>query len=283
MRPPHSRQSKADANDPAGGAASLIERALRAPLSLTERSPFVIGLCGAQGAGKSTVALELAETLQRDGLACAILSLDDLYKTKSDRALLARQVHPLLATRGPPGTHDVALGLNVLQTLGAGAPALLPRFDKAIDDRRPELDWDGAPADTRILILEGWFVGARPEPAEQLASPINLLERDEDPDGAWRTYVNNALARDYRQLFARLDWLILLAAPDFSVVESWRRQQEHALRASRPGGMTDHEIHRFIQHYERLTRHILSDMPGYADMVIRLDRRRNITDVEYRS
>ena len=33
-------------------------------------------------------------------------------------------------------------------------------------------------------------------------------------------------------------------------------------------------LQRFIAHYERITRHILAEMPNRADLVIRLDRRR---------
>ena len=79
--------------------------------------PLVLGICGAQGSGKSTLAEALAERLERDGLACAVLSLDDLYLTRAERERLARGVHPLLATRGPPGTHDTSLGIAVLDAL----------------------------------------------------------------------------------------------------------------------------------------------------------------------
>ena len=41
--------------------------------------------------------------------------------------------------------------------------------------------------------------------------------------------------------------------------------------------MSDDAIGVFIQHYERLTRHILSDMPAYADLTLRLDEKRRLT------
>jgi D-glycerate 3-kinase len=75
---------------------------------------FVLGLCGAQGSGKSTLAAALARMLARDGTRTAILSLDDIYLTRAERLQLAREVHPLFATRGAPGTHDVALGLATI-------------------------------------------------------------------------------------------------------------------------------------------------------------------------
>jgi D-glycerate 3-kinase len=240
----------------------------------------VVGLCGAQGSGKSTLATSLVRRFAARGVPGAALSLDDLYLTRSERSRLAEKVHPLLITRGPPGTHDVRLGLNVIDGVNAGRPVLLPKFDKGIDDRAPKSTWEHAPAGTKLLILEGWCVGARPQPAATLREPVNALECDEDADGAWRGYVNESLAGDYQQLFARLDRLVLLAAPGFEVVERWRGQQETILRratSTNPARvMDDAGLRRFIQHYERLTRHILREMPSRADLVIDLSAERQL-------
>ena len=257
-----------------------IEAAVTAKLQSGGRHPLIVGICGAQGSGKSTVADALARRFTAQGLTTAILSLDDLYKTKEERTEMARAIHPLFRTRGVPGTHDVALGLSVIHTLRAGRATLLPRFDKAIDDRAPVDAWETAPADTRILFLEGWMVGAWPESDPALAEPVNALERDEDPHGTWRRYANGALA-DYRPLFNEIDLLVLLAAPGFDVVRRWRTEQEQALRRRTCSGMGDTEIARFVAHYERLTRHILDDMPARADLVVRLnfDRSPRISDL----
>jgi D-glycerate 3-kinase len=232
--------------------------------------PFVLGLCGAQGSGKSTLAAAVADRIE----ATAILSLDDLYRAKAERQTLARTVHPLLATRGVPGTHEVALGLATLDALDRGEAAPLPRFDKARDDRAPLDQWGRFRASPRLLIFEGWCVGARPEPEEALAEPIDALEREEDTDRVWRRATNAAFAGDYQRLFARIDRLMLLEAPRFDVVRDWRIEQEHDLRANAvPGAtglMSDAQVARFIQHYERPTRHILAEMPSRPDAVARL-------------
>lgn len=237
----------------------------------------MLGVAGAQGSGKSTIALGVAERMAARGVACALLSLDDLYLTRAERERLASDVHPLLCTRGVPGTHDVALGLGVIDALARGEDAALPRFDKAMDDRTPEASWPRAPKDTRLLVLEGWCVGARPQEAAALARPVNALEAREDADGCWRAYVNRALAGDYQALFGRIDTLAFLAAPGFEVVARWRGEQEDALRAHGGGAgvMDAATLERFIQHYERITRAMLGEMPGRADVVVRLgvDRR----------
>jgi D-glycerate 3-kinase len=234
-----------------------------------------VGLCGAQGSGKSTAALTVRHLLEARGLRVAALSLDDLYLTRAERLALAGSVHPLLATRGPPGTHDIALGEAVITSLGQPGPTAIPAFDKATDDRRPPHAWPVFEGPADIVLLEGWCVGARPQPAEALARPINALERDEDPTGVWRRYVNDALVR-YQPLFARLDKLILLKAPSFAVVERWRGEQEAKLRAAGQGQgvMTEAEVARFVQHYERLTRAILAE--GRADALVELDEHREL-------
>ncbi|WP_374529212.1 kinase [Novosphingobium sp.] len=241
---------------------------------------FVLGVCGAQGSGKSTLVATLAERLTQAGVAVAALSLDDLYRTHAERQALAREVHPLLATRGVPGTHDVALGLATIAALERGEAAALPRFDKAADDRVPRGEWPHAPANAQVLLLEGWCLGAKPQDTAALAAPVNDLEAREDPDGVWRVHVNAALEADYQRLFARLDRLLLLAAPGWDVVAGWREQQEAELRQI--GGarvMNPAGVARFIQHYERLTRHILSEMPTRADLTVRLGPNREVLEL----
>lgn len=268
--------------DPKALAAALAEVAHAR--RVRHRGPCIIGLCGAQGSGKSTLANALRRALVAGGVSAATLSLDDLYLTKAERHAMARKVHPLFATRGVPGTHDIALGEHVLAELDLGEPIRLPQFDKAADDRMPESAWPLIEPPLDVLIFEGWCVGAQPEDANALASPINDLEADEDRDGIWRRAVNDALAGGYQRLFARLDRLILLAAPSFEIVPRWRREQEMALRRTRPEGgaiMDSKALDRFVQHYERITRHILLEMPTRADLVLRLDDNRRVSG--YRS
>jgi D-glycerate 3-kinase len=244
--------------------------------------PIVVGLCGSQGSGKSTMAAVLKALLERQELPTAVLSIDDLYLTRAERHALGQSVHPLFRTRGVPGTHDVPLGMATLDGLMQGqGPVPIPAFDKQHDDRRPTADWPAVPAPVRIVILEGWFVGARPEPSESLVAALNPLERDEDATGHWRAHVNEALRGPYHELFARIDLQVLLRAPSFDVVYAWRLEQEHKLRARvmAEGGelslvMDDAGVARFIQHYERITRNILAEMPARADIVVELDASR---------
>ena len=272
------------------GFADTVERVYR-PLATrigtlaAARPGLIVGLCGSQGSGKSTGAALLQILLDEARLRTAVLSIDDLYLPKEDRKKLAEDVDPLLVTRGPPGTHDVALGERLLNALPGPQVTAIPRFDKARDTRADPVHWDHFRGPADVILFEGWCVGARPQPPGALVKPINDLERIFDPDCRWRRYVNDALAGPYQRLFGRLSFLILLQAPSFEVVARWRKEQEHKLRA-RVGDaahvMTDAQIDRFIQYYERLTRFILAEMPMRADAVVALDANRHVTVFELR-
>jgi D-glycerate 3-kinase len=257
----------------------------------SSRGPLVAGICGAQGSGKSTAVKFLKLLLEDAGARVAVLSIDDLYLTRKERADLAARVHPLFATRGVPGTHDVALGLRVLDGLAGrsrAAATRLPRFDKAIDTRAAPAPADMFEGAADIVLFEGWCVGAVPQAEADLESPINDLERTRDPEGIWRRHVNAALAGPYQELFGRIGFLVLLEAPGFEQVLAWRAEQERKLRArvaavgegSRV--MTDAEVAVFIQHYERLTRHILAEMPGRCNVRVALGSDRSVLSYEKR-
>lgn len=241
--------------------------------------PVLIGISGVQGSGKSTLCGALEAALGAAGLTSATLSLDDLYLTRAERSSLAETLHPLFATRGVPGTHDTALAESVIsRLLGGPGPVAIPRFDKAVDDRAPQSAWPVVTAPLDVLLFEGWCIAATPQPKSALLAPINALEAAEDPDGRWRRHVNVRLAGDYAALFARLDQLIVLRAPEFAAVRSWRQQQEDGLRqrAGAAAGMGPAALERFIAHFERLSRHMLETPPPAGAIVIDLDRERRI-------
>ena len=243
----------------------------------------VLGISGLQGTGKSTLAAQLVATAEARGLQAVALSLDDFYLDRPQRERLARDVHPLLATRGPPGTHEVALACDTLDALRARVPVRLPAFDKLGDRRLPPERWreahavdPGSGPGPALVVFEGWCLGAPAESDEALRDPINALERDEDADGTWRRWCNAALARDYPALWRRIDRLLFLQPPGFGIVPQWRWQQEQALQARDPSrpGMDRAQVERFVQHYERVSRQALRTLPALADRAVRLDEAR---------
>lgn len=249
-----------------------------------------LGINGAQGTGKSTLAAFLKLALETmHSWHVAVLSIDDFYLTKSERHELSKNTHPLLATRGVPGTHDIAMLsdlLDCLRLLGEHKQCALPRFDKAIDDRADESAWPDVSGPVDMIVLEGWCVGSTAQPESELAAQVNDLERNEDPSGHWRRFVNDQLKSDYANLFGQLDALVFLQAPSFGAIHRWRLEQEQKLAASAPsdasGIMNGEQVAEFIQYYERITRNNLAVMPGIADVVLELDETHDCVASHYR-
>jgi D-glycerate 3-kinase len=212
-------------------------------LSLTR--PFVQGILGVQGTGKSTLCQILVLLLAKLEQTAIALSIDDLYKTYADRQRLQAE-DPRLVWRGPPGTHDVALGLQVLDDLRQTGQAVLPRFDKSLhqgagDRVSPELV-----TQVDIVLFEGWFIGARPIPLMQFdAAPDPIVT---ETDRAFAQDMNTSL-RSYLPLWERLDSLIVLRPVDYRLSKTWRKQAEQAMRATGKAGMSDAEIEAFVEYF----------------------------------
>ena len=251
---------------------------------------ILVGINGAQGTGKSTLTVFLQALLSvLYQIPTASFSIDDLYLTRAEREKLAADLHPLLLTRGVPGTHDLDIGQQLVDRLtsaNADSETPIPVFDKSRDDRAPASTWPVFKGRAEVVLMEGWCVGALPEASlESLEQPINRLEEQEDAGAAWRGYVNQCLKGKYSEFFGQIDCLIMLKAPSMERVLEWRTLQEHKLRAKvddapnesvsgdgRSNGlMADDQIARFIMHYERVTRACLAEMPARADALIRVD------------
>lgn len=213
------------------------------------------------------------------------LSLDDFYLTLAERQALAASVHPLLATRGVPGTHDMDLLRKTLEQLlskDSNELVPIPRFDKAVDERHPQSDWRTNYAPVQLVLLEGWCLGAAPQLIDTLTQPLNKLEREEDPNGLWRGYSNEILHSEFQSLYSLVDQWIMLCAPSFDCVFDWRREQEHKLAATLAPNkanrlMGDDALRRFIQHYERITRYCLSELPHKVNHLFTLGKQRQVT------
>ena len=258
--------------------------------SLLTKSPLIIGFNGCQGSGKSTLADYFGTSLNAEyGLNVAVLSLDDFYYSQQQRKELADQIHPLLATRGVPGTHDINLAINTLDRLCAGPtnedPVALPRFNKFNDNPHPEREWPVINQHLDVIVLEGWCLGAQPQPTNALIYPVNKLEATQDKQGIWRSYVNQQLKQNYQAFFNRIDFWLMLKAPDFNHVHQWRLEQESKMEQLQydlsvditvDKIMTSNEVKQFIAYFQRITEHCLSNLPTRCDWVFQLDDKRHI-------
>ncbi|HEY9653411.1 MAG TPA: glycerate kinase [Coleofasciculaceae cyanobacterium] len=211
--------------------------------------PLIQGILGGQGTGKTTLAAVLSLILQHLGYRTLSLSLDDLYKTYAERQYL-QQSDPRLIWRGPPGTHDVALGLQLLDQLRQPTlkqPILVPRFDKSAwggaGDRTTSESVEGVD----IVLFEGWFVGVRPIDSSVFdgATPEPIQTA---ADRIFARDINERL-QDYLPLWERLDRLMVLMPTDYRLSQSWRRQAEQQMMATRKSGMTNTQVDEFVEYF----------------------------------
>ncbi len=237
---------------------------------IRQRGWQLVAVSGPQGSGKSSLARVLVHELESQGVAAAAVSLDDFYLTRRQRQQLAARVHPLLATRGVPGTHDTRWLQRVMAA--AGQTARVPVFDKGADDRD-----GGRQLAAGVLIVEGWCLGVTAQPRALLAEPVNRLEREEDGDARWRTWVNNQISTRYEPLWPLVDFWIYLRVPDFQQVYAWRRRQEQQLAPA--ARMSDAGLQRFVAHYERLARWMGRSPPLQPSACALLDEAHRVSDV----
>ncbi|GAA66548.1 HAD-IIB family hydrolase [Pseudoalteromonas sp. BSi20429] len=251
-------------------------------------TPIFVAINGCQGSGKTTLADFLVTWFSKNTpLYSVALSIDDFYLAKQARSELAKDVHPLFTTRGVPGTHDVALMNSTITNLLAGEVNVpLPRFNKHEDDCVPASDWLTNEKSVDIVILEGWCVGSEPQPLFSLSEPLNELEQQFDKEGVWRRCVNSCLANEYKAVFNLIDYTVMLKAPSFSDVFTWRQEQEQKLIAKKgegSGTMTNEQLVYFISHFERITRENLNTLSAKANALIELDSNRDISGMHLTS
>ncbi|MFQ3189003.1 MAG: D-glycerate 3-kinase [Paraglaciecola sp.] len=244
---------------------------------------YFVGINGSQGSGKSTLSDFLKDYLVKThNMNVVVMSLDDFYFSQIERQIIAADVHPLFATRGVPGTHNMRQAKTVLHDLKHHRPTLIPRFNKATDNPHPASSWTEVSCAVDVVIFEGWCWGVEPQSSEQLKQPVNTLEAIEDRHADWRNHVNLQLSLHYTPLYRSMDKWVMLEAPSFEDVYAWRLEQEQKLYAAtanndKSGIMDEQQIQRFIQHYQRLTEHALETLPNRCEHVFELNSARAIT------
>jgi len=245
---------------------------------------YFVGINGCQGSGKSTLTDFLAAYLSATHqLTVVVMSLDDFYLTGEQRQQLADNIQPLLATRGVPGTHDIAALKRVLSKLKAKQTGFaIPRFNKATDEPFAKKQWPVIETAADIVLVEGWCWGVKAQTEQALKAPINELELKSDADGHWRRYVNQQLKDHYQPLYEKMDFWLALQAPSFDFVYKWRLEQEQKLQASHielanAKIMQPADVLNFIQYFQRLSVHGSNTIAQSADLVFYLDSERNIT------
>ena len=257
---------------------------------VNKKKPLIIGLAGGQGSGKTTISSILTLILQKYfKLNVFKVSIDDFYKTRKDRRLLANNKHPLLMTRGVPGTHDIDLMLSFFKKIKSKnfKSLKVPIFNKAIDDRYPKNLWHKIESKPDVIIFEGWCVGARAQTVSQLKKSINSLEKVQDQSIKWRTHVNNQLKTKYKLLFNQLDGLLYLKAKNFNLLREWRLKQERKLWVQTKNKknlkiMNSGDVINFMQTYQRITQQMFKDAVKSSSIIMNLNSNHQIEKIKFK-
>ncbi|MDJ0659861.1 MAG: glycerate kinase [Crocosphaera sp.] len=213
-----------------------------------QRNPLIQGILGGQGTGKTTLCKILCIILKQLKYTTITLSIDDFYKTYSERQKL-KEIDPRLIWRGPPGTHDIELAINIFNQLkdpNYFLPIAIPRFDKSLwngqgDRIEPEII-----NKPDIVLFEGWFLGVQPINETQFNDAPLPIQTEEDRKFAQD--INENL-KTYLPLWKKLDRLIILYPEDYHLSKQWRKEAEQKMISSGKTGMKDHEIEDFVNYF----------------------------------
>jgi D-glycerate 3-kinase len=255
-----------------------------------KKRPYFVGLAGGQGTGKTTSSSLIKIILTKYfKLKVFKISIDDFYKTRNERISLSKKVHPMLLTRGVPGTHDIDMMLKFFKKVKSKKfkRLKLPTFNKAIDDRFNKKRWYDLKEKPDVIIFEGWCVGAKAEKNNTLNKTINLMEKNKDKKKIWRKYVNQQLKSKYKNLYSQLNCLIYLRAKNFNLLQKWRLKQERKLLLSSKKNsklkiMNKEDVLSFMQTYQRVTQNMFKNMPKYASIILNLNSNHQIKTAVYK-
>jgi D-glycerate 3-kinase len=256
-----------------------------------KKRPYFVGLAGGQGTGKTTISSLIRIILIKYfKLKVFRISIDDFYKTRKERISLSKRIHPMLLTRGVPGTHDINMMLSFFKKVKNKKfkRLKLPTFNKAIDDRSNKKSWYELNEKPDVVIFEGWCVGAKSETNNTLKKTINSMEKTKDQKKIWRKYVNYQLKSKYKNLYSQLNCLIYLKAKNFNLLQKWRLKQERKLwikskMKSNSKIMSKGDVINFMQTYQRITQNMFRYMPKYASIIFNLNGNHQIKSAVYKS
>jgi len=196
-----------------------------------KKDTVVLGIAGVNGSGKTTLSRFLSLLLQKDGYYTINFSMDDLYPTKEERVELAKNIDPTLETRL---MYDNPLVKRIFESFYRWeGPILIPKFDKSIDDRFPEDEWQIVEKKPDFVIIEGVFTFAQSISAESLSKIDQYI---------------NSKVNELSDSYNFMDFKIALLAESVENVIQFRQQQEIELRKEKGNnfGMNPNEVEKFI-------------------------------------
>ena len=245
----------------------------------SKKKKFIIS--GSQGCGKTTLLKLIKNNFKNFyNINVLCISLDDYYLTKKQRNDLSKRIHPLLKTRGVPGTHATDKIIKTIKLFEKKQyPIKIPKFDKINDDRLPYSQI--ITSKKSMIFLEGWCCGCLPLPKSLLQKNFNKIERN-DSEYIWREYYNKKLKKEYKLIFNYFEYLIYFKIPSFDCVLKWRVKQEKRLKFTKKKNinfMNKIKIKDFISHYEKITKWMMKNTLTKSDLTIKINKNQKIQSI----
>jgi D-glycerate 3-kinase len=243
--------------------------------------PWIQGVLGVQGAGKSTLGQVTQLLLEAQGLSCLSLSIDDFYLPWADRQRL-RLSDPQLIWRGPPGTHDWALAEAVLADLKAGRATQVPRFDKSLHGGEGDRSHFESVEAASVILFDGWCLGCRPLPATTFEQPEGLPPLLHPPEARQFARSCNQQLVNYEPLWDSLDSLLVLRPQEYRYSLAWRQEAERRMQQEGKPGLSNGEIARFVAYFWTALHPELFLPPleqTVAEWIVTLDDQRQVTEI----
>ena len=210
-------------------------------------NPMIIGFSGLPGSGKSTLGLWINCVAKELSLDVKVISLDDFY-LPGDELEIAMKGNPWNVPRGFPGSHSIELLDKSLDTFLKTGLLKTPVFEKSLRDGKGDRSgW--SELKTKVLILEGWFVGCEPI--------LNLIEIDEifedkfnlnlsQIEKYYRGTIQDSLTY-YSKIWKKFDKLWHLKSSNFNNTIKWKTEQEKEMIKLKGSGLKDNSLTDFIR------------------------------------
>ncbi len=213
----------------------------------TINKPIIIGFSGLPGSGKSTLGFWIDSVARELYLDIKVISLDDFYLPGQEMDF-AMKGNPWNVPRGYPGSHSLDLLHQSLDTFLKTGVLISPTFDKSLRDGKGDRSgW--CELQTKVLILEGWFVGCVPvsdlfkiDELDDIIYNLTLSQSEKD----YRNLIQESLS-EYSTIWNKFHKIWHLKASDFDNTILWKSQQENEMIKLKGSGLKGNNLSDFIR------------------------------------